>query len=326
MTTISEMDQVLITGVAGFIGHHMAIRLLEQGVNVRGIDNLNDTYDPSLKQRNLQLLRELSDETGASFQFEELDLLDRSALSSYLDQNSVGAVVHAAAEAGGNHSMQEPVDCLKTNVQGTSQLIEQVADRDVERFLLVSSGAVYGNHDDVPFQEDLEGLEPVSTYGVSKRAAEMICRSYQKKHDLSVSVVRLFSVFGPRQRPNMAVHTFSRQLERGEPLTVYGDGDVTRDFTYITDAIDGLCSALKQQDEWRIYNIAGTDTHTIDELVDQLGSVFDTDPEVRYHSLPGTEQVRGEADLEHARKELDYEPEVSFEKGIERFVHWFQDR
>jgi UDP-glucuronate 4-epimerase len=326
MSLFHRINNVLITGSAGFIGHHLGMRLLENGVSVCGVDNLNDTYDPSLKQRNLQLLRELSDETGTPFQFEELDLLDRSALSSYLDEIAVDAVVHAAAEAGGHHSMKQPAHCLQTNVQATSHLLEQVAEPDVERFLFVSSSAVYGNHDDVPYREELDGLEPVSTYGVSKRAAEMICKSYQKQHDLNTSVVRLFPVFGPRQRPDMVVHTFSRKLEQSEPLTVYGDGDVTRNFTYITDAIDGLCSALGQKGNWGVYNIAGKDTCTIHELVDQLGSVFDTDPEVEHLSLPESEQVHAEADLGNARRELDYEPEVSFEEGIERFADWFQNR
>ncbi len=326
MSSLSGLNHVLITGVAGFIGHHMGIRLLENDVHVYGVDNCNDTYDPSLKQRNLQLLRELAEESDPSFEFLELDLLDRPALSTELDEVEVDAVVHAAAETGPRYSLQHPTRCMQTNVQGTSNLIQEVADQDIDRFLFVSSSAVYGNHEEVPFSEDLADLEPVSPYGVSKRAAEMVCRSYQKHLNIHMGVVRLFPVYGPRQRPDMTVYALSRNLEKQEPLVVYGDGEVTRDFTYITDAIDGLCSALEQENDWGVYNVAGKETCRIGDLVEQLGRAFETEPEVQHQSIPDGEQTRVEADLEHARKDLDYEPTVAFDDGIERFVKWFQQR
>lgn len=326
MSIFSRMNNVLITGSAGFIGHHLGIRMLGKGISVYGMDDLNENYDASLKQRNLQLLRDLSEETGTSFEFEELDLLDRSALSSHLEEHDVDAVVHAAALAGSRQSMEQPSRCLRTNVHGTSNLLEQVMDQDLERFLLLSSASVYGNHDEVPFHEKLDDLEPVSTYGVSKHAAEMICRTYQKHHDAPTSVVRLSTVYGPRQRPDMAVHTFSRHLERNDPIPIYGGGEMVRDFTYITDAIDGICSALGQEDEWGLYNIGGSETHTVSQLVEQLGEVFDRDPDVQQQPVPEGEPVRVDVDLEKAKQELGYEPDVSFEDGIKRFADWFRSR
>jgi UDP-glucuronate 4-epimerase len=315
------MRNVLITGGAGFIGSHLVERLLGEGRwRVHVVDDFNDFYDPALKRRNVapHLSRE-------DFRLHEADIRDRAALEAVFDADSFDCVVHLAARAGVRPSLAEPVLYAETNIRGTLNLLELARARGVRQFVFGSSSSVYGESERVPFSEDDPVNRPISPYAATKAAGELLCHTYSHLWGLRTLALRFFTVYGARQRPDLAVHKFARLINAGKPLPVYGDGTTRRDYTYIDDIIAGLRAAMDYEaSAFEIINLGESRTVELRELIALLEHELGRKAVIeRQPSQPG-DVPQTFADISKARRLLGYDPRTPIEEGIRRFVEWFR--
>jgi UDP-glucuronate 4-epimerase len=310
---------ILLTGAAGFIGSHLADRLLELGEEVVGLDNFDDYYDPAIKRANLA-------EAGRSHSFRLVDgdIRDRGALDALFTEKKFDAVVHMAARAGVRPSIRDPRPYLEVNIAGTINVLEAGRRAGVTRFVLASSSSVYGVGTPAPFREDAPCDRQVSPYAASKRAMEHFARTWHELYGLDVACLRYFTVYGPRQRPEMAIHKFARLIERGEPIPVFGDGESARDYTYISDAVDGTLGALYRSQGFGVYNIGESRVVKLSELVALLEKALGREAVVdRQPDQPGDVPLTS-ADVTRSAEDLGYRPSVSMEQGLETFVSWLR--
>ena len=309
--------RVLLTGIAGFIGSHLAERLVARGDDVVGIDNFDGFYDRRVKERNLAALRGKVD-------LREGDILDAELLGKVFAGERFDVVVHLAALAGVRPSLKSPARYQKVNVEGTTTLADLAIRAGVPRMVFASSSSVYGDSTAVPFREDDRADVPVSPYGASKRAGELVLRAMHGVHGLAVSSLRFFTVYGPRQRPEMAVHAFTRAIERGETITLFGNG-TSRDYTYIDDIVTGTLVDGGQRDEtFGIYNLGNSHAVALPELVGAIARALGREAKtVAGPQQPGDVQQTF-ASLERAERELAYRPTVRIEEGVARFVAWYR--
>ena len=311
------MTLVLITGGAGFIGSHLAQRLLSEGARVRVLDSLDPFYDPAIKRRNLDLLR---DAGGDRFSFLEGDLRDAGTCRAAVDGAST--VVHLAALAGVRPSLQDPVRYMDVNVTGTQLLLEQIGARDV-RFVFGSSSSVYGGNKDVPFGEDQNVDHPVSPYAASKKAGEVLCYTWHHLRGNPVTCLRFFTVYGPRQRPEMAIHKFARMITDGAPLPFFGDGSSRRDYTYVDDIVSGVRAAMDRDRGYEIFNLGGAATTSLSELVAHLEQALDRKAVLdRQPDQPGDVPITY-ADVRRAERELGYRCSTPLADGVQKFCRWY---
>jgi UDP-glucuronate 4-epimerase len=317
------MRQVLVTGGAGFIGSHCCERLLERGDAITVLDKFDDFYDPALKRRNVAALTARPD-TAKRFRVVEGDIRDAALLRRVFDQTRFDAVLHLAAMAGVRPSLEKPALYFDVNVTGTSNLLEETRRTGVRRFVFGSSSSVYGVNENVPFREDDPVEKPISPYAVSKRCGELLAFSHHRLYGTACACLRFFTVYGPRQRPEMAIHRFASLIDAGKPITLYGDGGSRRDYTYVSDIVDGAVAALDRIDGFRIYNLGESRTVELRELVELLEAALGKKAVIdRKSDQPGDVPITF-ADVSRARAELDYRPQVPIEEGIRRFVAWFR--
>ncbi len=310
---------VLVTGGAGFIGSHLSERLVNEGNTVCCLDNFNDYYDPAIKRRNIEALQQ-----STQYNLVEGDIRDVTLLSQLFDKHSFDVVVHLAARAGVRPSVQQPLLYEEVNVRGTMNLLEQTKKHAIKKFVVASSSSVYGNNKKVPFSEDDPVDNPISPYAATKKACELICYTYHSLYDISTTCLRFFTVYGPRQRPDMAIHKFTRWVDCGEPIHIYGDGSARRDFTFITDIIDGIMQSIKRCNGYHIYNLGESKVIGLMDLVAVIERNLDKKAQILYHPpQPGDVRVTY-ADISKARQELDYNPQVTIEDGIREFVKWYR--
>jgi len=310
---------VLVTGAAGFIGSHLSERLVSAGHPVIGLDNFDDFTPPALKKKNLSNLR-----GEGNFQLVEGDIRDSELLKELFRKQDFKAVFHLAARAGVRASLEQPVLYQDINVRGTLNLLEACRTSRIEKFIYTSSSSVYGNNSASPFREDTNVNSPISPYAASKAAAELFCRAYHNLYKLPVVILRLFTVYGPRQRPDLAIHRFTRQILNGQEVTILGDGNSIRDYTYVEDVVDGYLAALRYQgDGFHIFNIGGGHPVGILALIQSIERSLHKSAFIRY-----TEPVPGDmkttvADISKANSRLGYQPRIGIEEGISRFVKWY---
>ncbi|HXI01575.1 MAG TPA: NAD-dependent epimerase/dehydratase family protein [Candidatus Saccharimonadales bacterium] len=315
------MTTVLVTGGAGFIGSHLVERLLGRGDRVVVLDNLDPFYDPGLKRENLRLF-----EGNGAFRFEEGDIRDGAALERLFSSEGFDAVVHLAARAGVRPSIAEPILYSDVNLNGTVHLLEACRLHGVRRFVFGSSSSVYGNANKVPFSEDDPVERPVSPYAATKAAGELLCHAYHRVHGFDVTCLRFFTVYGPRQRPEMAIHKFARMILDGEPIPRFGDGSSERDYTYVDDIIDGVIASLDRLGGYHVYNLGESRRISLGNLIRLLEREIGIEASVTaMPDQPGDVRTTW-ADVSRARKELDYEPRVPIEEGVRRFVAWLRLR
>lgn len=311
--------RVLVTGAAGFIGSHTADHLLARGDEVVGYDNFNDFYDPAIKRRNAAALAR-----SPGFSLVEADLCDEGALDDLFASGRFDAIVHLAAWAGVRPSIQRPDIYIDANVRGTTNLLERARRHDVGRFVFASSSSVYGGRETVPFRETDEVDHPISPYAATKKAGEVLCYTWHHLYGLPVAALRFFTVYGPRQRPEMAIHRFATLLSRGEPVPMFGDGSTARDYTYVGDIVQGTVAALDRCEGYEIYNLGESQTTRLDALIDTLAEKLGVEAKVkRQPEQPGDVPITF-ADISKARARLGYSPSVGIEEGVERFVEWFR--
>jgi len=308
--------RILITGGAGFIGSHVAERLLARGEELWVLDNFNDFYDPGLKRANAAAL------TGA--RIIEADLRDADRVARLFREGRFDAVVHLAAMAGVRSSLLDPLHYIDVNVRGTQILLDQLRDRQDARLVFASSSSVYGANERVPFREDDDIHCPVSPYAATKRAGELLCYTHHHVYGTPVSCLRFFTVYGPRQRPEMAIHKFTRLISEGQPIPFYGDGSTRRDYTYVDDIVDGVVGALDRPNGYRIYNLGESRTTSLAEMVALLGELIGREPVLDRLPMQPGDVVVTYADVSRAREELGYRPSTELREGLERFLEWYR--
>ncbi len=319
-------DSILVTGAAGFIGSHVVDRLLAEGVQVWGIDNFDPFYERSVKQANLEDAR-----AHLSFMLREGDLRDEAFLAQVFSAGQFDAVIHLAARAGVRPSIHAPAEYFDCNVTGTVRLLETMRRFGVRSLVFGSSSSVYGQRDRPgPFAEDDAADRPLSPYAATKKACEVLCHSYWHLHEIRCYCLRLFTVYGPRQRPDLAIHKFTKAIRAGEPIPVFGDGSSERDYTYIDDVVDAVWMATRQVANgdgppFEILNIGGNRTVSLAELVRLLGEALDADPTIRQKPPQPGDVPRTWADISRAGELLGYEPSVRIEEGLRRFIAWYRN-
>lgn len=313
------MNSILVTGAAGFIASHVAEQLLLSGYEVTGIDNLNDYYPVRYKQRNLEHLASF-----AKFTFEKTDIEDLQALEKLFRSRDFSHIAHLAARAGVRPSIKDPVVYLEANIRGTLNLLECAKKARTENFVLTSSSSVYGNSSRVPFREDDSATDlPISPYAATKKAAEVMGHTYHHLFDMNVTVIRPFTVYGPRGRPDMAPWFFMESILQGSPIPKYGDGSTRRDYTFIDDFVQGFIAALKKPLGYEIFNLGNSQTVSLNEAIETIEQVCGKKAIVQPAPMqPGDVEVTF-ADVTKARDQLAYNPSTTFREGMMKFHRWF---
>ncbi len=322
----TDISPILVTGAAGFIGHAVSTRLAERGGSVIGIDNLNDYYDPALKTARLATLNALD-----GFRFEQMDVADADGVKTLVQANGVQRIVHLAAQAGVRYSIENPFAYQKSNLQGHLSLLE--ASRHAENFqhlVYASSSSVYGDKPmgGVGFTEDDPVNEPVSLYAATKRSCELMSQSYAKLYGFPQTGLRFFTVYGPWGRPDMAYFGFTRKILAGEPIEVYGEGRMARDFTYIDDIVDGILGALDHPPAPhgnRILNIGDSRPVGLMDMISALEAALGIEAEKIMRPMQPGDVTSTYADISRLHALTGYQPKVMLEQGLQNFVNWYRD-
>ena len=309
--------KALITGAAGFIGSHLSERLLADGWTVRGIDNFDDFYDPKIKHRNINDCLK-----NKNLQFIEADIRDSIAMDKAIG-DGVEIIVHLAAKAGVRQSIAQPLLYADVNINGTMVLLEKAKKHKVRKFVFGSSSSVYGNNKKVPFSEGDNVDFPISPYAATKKAGELICHTYHHLFGIHINCLRFFT-YGPRQRPDLAIHKFAKLIEQDKPIPVYGDGSMMRDFTYIDDIIDGTVAAMNKCAGCNIYNLGESQPITVSDLVTEIENALGKKAAKEYQPPQPGDVERTFADITKAAKELGYKPSTNIKTGLKNFADWLR--
>jgi len=307
-----------VTGAAGFIGSHLTERLLKDGWTVVGVDSFDAFYDPAIKRRNIA-----ASLSHPAFRLIEADIRDRAAMERAVEPGT-DVIVHLAARAGVRPSIAEPALYADVNINGTVTLLEAARERGVPKLVFASSSSVYGNNRKVPFSEDDNVDFPISPYAATKKAGELICHTYHHLHGIAINCLRFFTVYGPRQRPDLAIHKFARLIEDGKPIPVYGDGTMMRDFTYIDDILNGIVAAMERCTGYEIYNLGESQPIALRELITELEHALGKKAVRQQLPLQPGDVDRTYADVSKAKSRLGYRPSTDIRTGLARFVAWFR--
>lgn len=314
---------VLVTGGAGFIGSHLCERLLETGHAVIVVDNFDEFYDPANKRRNIAGMLWHPD-----FRLIEADIRDPEVIERQLAGGApIDMIVHLAARAGVRPSIEEPLLYSQVNLDGTVAMLELARRLGIRGFVFGSSSSVYGNTEVVPFIETDPVEFPISPYAATKRAGELLCHTYHHLYGLSVVCLRFFTVFGPRQRPDLAIHKFARLMSEGRPVPMFGDGTTERDYTYVDDILQGIEGAIAycagEVPVFEIVNLGESDTTSLSRLIELLAAGLNVEPEIERHPLQPGDVERTYANIDKARELFGYQPTTGVDVGISRFIEWF---
>jgi UDP-glucuronate 4-epimerase len=310
----------LVTGAAGFIGSHLSEALIARGARVTGVDNFDPFYAREVKERNLAGLRKLPG----------FDFLEADVARDALPLEGIEAILHLAAKPGVRPSLEDPASYMEANVTATARLIDAARRIGLNRIVFGSSSSVYGNATPAPFAEAQPAVSPISPYAASKRAGELVAQAFVHLYPLKIICLRFFTVYGPRQRPDLAIHRFTDLIARGRPVRMHGDGSSERDYTYITDCLDGILAAL----EWtgraapgtiETVNLGGGERVRLDRLIALIAEALGTKPQIERHpDQPGDVRLT-DADLVHAGRVLGFKPRVGIQEGIRKFVDWYEE-
>lgn len=311
--------RLMVTGGAGFIGSMLVERLLARGDEVICIDDFNSFYDPRIKWHNLRFAL-----ANPRFTLIEANICDNDALTRAFDSGPIDMLVHLAARAGVRPSIDEPSLYYRVNCEGTALLLEQCRRVGVKKISFASSSSVYGLNTKIPFSEADPVLHPISPYAATKRAGELLAFTYSHLYGMDISCLRFFTVYGPRQRPEMAIHRFIDKIEHGDPITMFGDGTTARDYTYIDDIVDGIVGSIDHHRGYGIYNLGGLNPIRLRDLIDMTASAVGKPVTIlAAKDQPGDVEITC-ADTELAAEKLHYHPKVPLTEGLKRMVEWYR--
>ncbi|MDH3627653.1 MAG: GDP-mannose 4,6-dehydratase [Acidobacteriota bacterium] len=317
---MARSKTILVTGGAGFIGSHLAEALLARNDRVVVLDNFDPFYEESIKRRYIQKAQKSSD-----YRLVEGDIRDSDTLERLFAEKSFDAVIHLAARAGVRPSIEDPVEYCSVNVDGTSKLLEACRNHRVETFVFGSSSSVYGNNRKVPFAEDDPVDRPISPYAATKKAGEVICHTYHHLYGMKIACLRFFTVYGPRQRPEMAIHKFVRKIFNEETLDQYGDGGSARDYTFVADIVRGIVAAMERASSYHIWNLGGSECLKLSELIAAIASEVGKPAKIRQLPLQAGDVDQTWADITRAREELDWKAETTHGEGLKQFISWYRE-
>jgi len=309
----------LVTGGAGFIGSHVCERLIRDGHSVWAFDDLNDFYDPAHKRRNLRELQALA----KPFEFVHGDITDRAALDEAFSSVKFDQVIHLAARAGVRPSLLRPALYQHVNVEGTVNVLEAARLNGVKKIIMASSSSVYGLNSKAPFSESDPIISAISPYAVSKLAGEAMGQVWHHIYHMDVTMLRFFTVYGPRQRPDLAIYKFAKLISAGKPIPVFGDGTAARDYTFVSDTVDGVIACTKKEFGYQIFNLGESETIPLHRMIESLESALGKKAVVDRQPLQPGDVPLTFADISKAAKHLGYDPKIKFERGIKLFVDWF---
>jgi len=310
---------ILITGGAGFIGSHLIERLLKEHFNIFCIDNFIDYYDPRIKRKNIKhILKE------SKFKLIKADIRDKDKLRRIFKTNNFYKVIHLAAQPGVRYSILKPQLYFDINVNGTLNILDACKENKIKGLIIGSSSSVYGNASKIPFSEKDETY-PISPYGASKRAAELLCYTYNHLYHLPITILRFFTVYGPRQRPDMAIYKFTDNINSNKEITLFGKGKTKRDYTYVSDIIDGIFSVLNKNFDFEIFNLGNSDPTPLLYLISLIEKNLKKKAKIRFLSeQPGDPPVTF-ANIKKSKKMFNYQPKVKIEGGIKNFISWYKN-
>lgn len=314
------MTEILITGIAGFIGSNLAEKLLSLNYKVIGIDNYDPFYDRKVKERNISEIYR-----NKQFYFYEYDILNNNNLQNVFNSHSIDVVIHLAAKAGVRPSIDNPYDYYRVNVLGTMNLLEVMKSFNCNKIIYASSSSVYGNNTKIPFSEDDPVDNPISPYAATKKTGELICHTYHHLYGFDVTCLRFFTVYGPRQRPDLAIYKFTKSIINNSPIPFYGNGNTERDYTYIDDLIAGIVGAIKNISGYNIFNLGESRTISLKSMVSQIENIIGKKAILNKLPLQKGDMIKTYANINKAKKVLGYNPIYSFELGLEKFVDWYND-
>ena len=316
------MRSILVTGGAGFIGSHLVDHLIAEGAwRVSVVDDFNEFYDPAIKRANVS-----RHEQNPNYRLFEADIRDNTALKSLFAENAFDCIVHLAARAGVRPSLEQPLLYVETNINGTMNLLELAREHGINQFVFGSSSSVYGINAKVPFSEDDPIRQPISPYAATKAAGELLCHTYTHLYGIRCVCLRFFTVYGPRQRPDLAIHKFARLISAGKPIPVFGDGTTRRDYTFIDDIIAGVRAAINYSgSEYEVINLGESRTVELRELISLLEKELGAVAKIDRQPLQPGDVPQTFADVNKARRLLGYNPQTQIEAGIHQFVEWIRE-
>ena len=313
-------QKILVTGAAGFIGFHLCKSLLDDDYEILGIDNINDYYDPNLKLARLEQLKPYK-----NFKFEKIDIADRETLTQSFQSFKPNKVVNLAAQAGVRYSIENPYAYMDSNLVGFLNIIELCRHNDVEGLIYASSSSVYGGNEKIPFSVEDRVDNPISLYAASKKSNELIANSYSHLYGLYTTGLRYFTVYGPWGRPDMAMFIFTKKILAGEPIPVFNNGNMKRDFTYIDDIISGTRSAIDKNYKSEIFNLGNHKSEQLMDVVNLIEKNLGEKAEIEFLPMQPGDVEKTYADIEHSTKKLGYKPTTSINEGIPQFINWFKN-
>jgi UDP-glucuronate 4-epimerase len=310
--------KILVTGAAGFIGSHLCERLIGDNHIIMGLDNFDPFYDRRIKESNIKALIK-----SDKFELVEGDIRNANCVESICKDN-IDIIIHLAAKAGVRPSIEDPIGYADTNINGTLVMLEAAKKYDIKKFIFGSSSSVYGNNKKIPFSETDNVDFPISPYAATKKAGELICHTYHHLCKMDITCLRFFTVYGPRQRPDLAIHKFAKLIDQGKPIPVFGDGSMMRDFTYIDDIINGVAASIEKCKGYEIYNLGESRPVRLDDLIREIEKALGKKAIIERFPLQPGDVERTYADVSKAKKQLGYNPNTEIAVGLKKFVEWLR--
>ena len=326
------MGTVLVTGGAGFIGSHLTERLLIDKNKIVIIDNFNNYYDPAIKEKNIQELINTVKKLNLDDSYLKIyreDIRDSAFIKKVFNDHNIDIVVHLAAMAGVRPSIQMPEKYYNVNINGTLNLLEECKEKKINKFIFASSSSVYGNNQKVPFSESDFVDTPISPYAATKKSGELLCHTYYHLYDISIACLRFFTVYGPRQRPDLAIYKFTKLILNNEKIPFYGNGNTERDYTYIDDIIDGIIKTIewinKDEKQFEVFNLGESRTISLNLMLETIEKAVGKKAILDRLPMQPGDVTRTFADISKSKEILDYNPKTDFEDGITKFVQWYKE-
>lgn len=309
---------ICITGGAGFIGSHVTERLLNTGHKIAVIDNLNEFYDPAIKRKNIEPF--LAHENFTLF---ETDIRDKTDIESIFANQKFDELIHLAAMAGVRPSIEDPVLYNDINLIGTLNLLEACRKNDIKKLIFASSSSVYGNNKKIPFSESDLVDNPISPYASTKKSGELMVYTYHHLYNIKSACLRFFTVYGPKQRPEMAIHLFTDKIYNGEEIQMFGDGASMRDYTFVDDIVDGILSCRTAEYSYEVFNLGRSDTIKLSDLIEKIENKLSKKANIKRLELQPGDVDQTFSDISKASKILQYSPKVSIDEGLDKFIDWY---